>query len=66
MRARVTLDDELIRTAKKYFRKADLSALLNEALKALIHMGASRRLAAFGGTEPNLKKINRTRSAPEL
>jgi Arc/MetJ family transcription regulator len=64
MKAKVELDDELIRTAQKYFRKKDLSALLNEALKDLIHMQASRRLAALGGTMPDLKPIKRTRSRP--
>jgi hypothetical protein len=58
----VTLDDELVRTARKYFRKIDLSALLNEALRDLIHMEASRRLAALGGTMPDLKTIKRTRA----
>jgi post-segregation antitoxin (ccd killing protein) len=62
VRARVTLDDELVRTARKYFRKIDLSALLNEALRDLIHMEASRRLAALGGTMPDLKTIKRTRA----
>jgi Arc/MetJ family transcription regulator len=62
MKAIVELDDELLRTAQKYFRKKDLNALLNEALKDLIHMKASRRLAAMGGTMPNLKPIKRTRA----
>jgi Arc/MetJ family transcription regulator len=62
MRATVTLDDELLRTAQKYSGITERSALLREALKALIHMEASRRLAALGGSEPNLKYIKRTRA----
>lgn len=62
MKATVELDDELVRDAKKFVPRTSLSALLNEALKDLIHMEASRRLAALGGTEPNLKKIKRTRA----
>ena len=62
MKAQVDLDDELLRTAQKYFRKADLNTILNEALKDLIHMQASRQLAALGGTMPSLKKIKRTRA----
>jgi Arc/MetJ family transcription regulator len=38
----VELDDELVTTAREYCRKTSLSALLNEALKALIHMEASQ------------------------
>jgi Bacterial antitoxin of type II TA system, VapB len=64
MKAKAELDDELLRTAQKYFRKKDLNALPNEALKALIHVEASRRLAALGGTMPDLKPIKRTRSRP--
>jgi hypothetical protein len=62
MKATVELNDELIQVARKYFPKTRLSVLLNEALKDLIHMEASRRLAALGGTMPNLKKIKRTRA----
>jgi Arc/MetJ family transcription regulator len=62
MKATVELDDELVDVAQKYFPKTRLSALLNEALKDLIHMEASRRLAALGGTMPNLKKTRRTRA----
>jgi Arc/MetJ family transcription regulator len=61
MRATVTLDDELMRTAQKYSGIQERSALLREALKALIHLEASRRLAALGGTEPELENIRRTR-----
>lgn len=62
MRATVTLDDELMRTAQKYSGITERSALLREALKALIHMEASRRLAALGGSEPDLEDIKRTRA----
>jgi Arc/MetJ family transcription regulator len=62
MRATVTLDDDLVRTARKYSGIQERSALLREALKALIHIEASRRLAALGGTEPELEDIRRTRA----
>ena len=38
MRTTVELDDELVRTAQEYCRGNDLSALLNAALRDLIHM----------------------------
>jgi len=62
MRATVTLDDELVKTAQEYSGITERSALVREALKALIHMEASRRLAALGGTMPDLEDIPRTRA----
>jgi Arc/MetJ family transcription regulator len=62
MRATVSLDDELIRTAQEYSGITERSTLLREALKALIHLEASRRLAALEGTMPDLEDIPRTRA----
>ena len=61
MRATVALDDELIRTAQELTGVTERTALLRDALKALIHLEASRRLAALGGTMPHLEDIKRTR-----
>jgi Arc/MetJ family transcription regulator len=61
MRATVALDDDLIRTAQEYTGITERTALIREALKALIHFEASRRLALVGGTEPDLKDIKRLR-----
>jgi Arc/MetJ family transcription regulator len=61
MRATVALDDELVRKAQELSGVTERSALLREALKALIHLEASRRLAAVGGTEPDLEEIKRVR-----
>jgi Arc/MetJ family transcription regulator len=62
MRTTVTLDDELLRTAQEYSGETERTALLRKALKALIHFEASRRLAALGGTEPDLEDIPRLRA----
>jgi Arc/MetJ family transcription regulator len=62
MRATVALDDELIRKAQEVTGVTERTALLREALKALIHLEASRRLAAVGGTEPELRDIKRVRA----
>jgi Arc/MetJ family transcription regulator len=59
MRATVLLDDELVRTAQEYSGVTSRTALLREALKALIHLEASRRLAALGGTMTDLDDIPR-------
>ena len=61
MRATVALDDELVRQAQEYSGVTERTALLREALKALIHREASRQLAALGGTMPDLEDIRRTR-----
>jgi len=61
MRATVALDDDLIRTAQELTGVTERTALLREALKALIHLQASRRLAALGGSNPEMAYIKRTR-----
>ncbi len=61
MRATVTLDDDLIRKAQQATGVTERTALLREGLKALIHIAASRRLAALGGTMPDMKEIKRLR-----
>jgi len=62
MRATVALDDDLVRKAQEFSGITETTALLRESLKALIHLGASQRLAAVGGTEPDLKEIKRVRA----
>ena len=61
MRTTITLDDELVRTAQEYTGVAEKTALVREALKSLIEREASRRLAALGGTMPELEDIPRRR-----
>jgi len=62
MRATVALDDELVRKAQELSGVTERTALLRDGLKALIHLEASRRLAAVGGTEPDLEEIKRVRA----
>jgi Arc/MetJ family transcription regulator len=62
MRATVALDDELVHKAQELSGVTERSALLRVALKSLIHLEASRRLAAVGGTEPDLEEIKRVRA----
>ncbi|MGA3135434.1 MAG: type II toxin-antitoxin system VapB family antitoxin [Terracidiphilus sp.] len=62
MRATVALDDELVRKAQELTGITERTALLRDGLKALIHLEASRRLAAVGGTEPDLEEIKRVRA----
>jgi Arc/MetJ family transcription regulator len=61
MRATVALDDALVSQAQELTGVTERTALLRDGLKALIHLEASRRLAALGGTEPELTAIKRLR-----
>jgi len=64
MRTTIALDDDLVRTAQEFTGMAERTALIREALKALIERESARRLASLGGTMPGLKKIPRRRAAP--
>lgn len=61
MRSTVTLDDDLVKRAQELTGIRERAALLREALKALLHREASRRLALLGGTDPDLEDIPRSR-----
>lgn len=63
MRTTVTLDDELMARAEQLCGDLERSALLKEALRALVQRESARRLAALGGSEPELESIPRRQSA---
>ncbi|MGB7037451.1 MAG: type II toxin-antitoxin system VapB family antitoxin, partial [Xanthobacteraceae bacterium] len=52
MRTTLALDDELLAKAQELTGVKEKSALVREALKALVEREAARRLARMGGTEP--------------
>lgn len=54
MRTTVVLDEEQLATAMEYSGITDRSALLREALSALIARHAARRLALLKGVAPDL------------
>ena len=62
MRTTLALDDELMSKAQAYTGLTEKSALVREALKALIERESARRLARLGGTEPGLTVPPRKRS----
>ncbi len=62
MRTTLTLDDDLLAKAEEYTGIHEKSALVREALKVLIEVEASRRLAQLGGTMPDIRHIPRRRS----
>lgn len=54
MRTTVALDDDLLARAQELTGLSEKSALLREALKSLIQRESARRLAALGGSAPDL------------
>jgi Arc/MetJ family transcription regulator len=62
MRTTISLDDELLENAKRYTGIDETAAVVRKALKTLIELEASRRLARLGGTMPDLKPIPRRRT----
>lgn len=62
MRTTVALDDDLVKIAQEFTGIAEKSALIREALKALIERESARRLASLGGTMPSLKRPPRRRN----
>ncbi len=63
MRATVTLDDAKLANAKERTGITDTASLMREALDALIQREASHRLAALGGSMPELEPTPRRRPA---
>jgi len=62
MRATVSLDDDLLKTAFEYTGLTERAELLREALKALIARESGRRLLALAGTAPRIKSVRRLRA----
>jgi Arc/MetJ family transcription regulator len=60
-RTTITLDDELIRKAQLFTGLKERSAVIREALTQLVEREGARRLAAIGGTSPNMRQIPRRR-----
>ena len=65
VRTTVTLDDALLDRAQRLSGLHERSALLREALAALIQRESARRLARLGGTEGGLELPPRRRSRAE-
>jgi len=64
MRTTLALDDELLAKAQAFTGVKEKSALVREALKALIERESARRLARLGGSEPRLALPRRRRARP--
>ena len=65
MRTTIALDDDLIAKAQAYTGLQEKTALVREALKALIQREAARRLANLGGSQPGIVAAPRRRTDTE-
>jgi Arc/MetJ family transcription regulator len=59
MRTTLALDDDLLAKAEAFTGVHEKTALVREALKALIERESARRLAQLGGSEPGLTDVPR-------
>ncbi len=64
MRTTVALDDDLLAKAQALTGLSEKTALLREALRALIQRESAKRLALLGGSQPKLKNVPRRQSEP--
>ena len=61
MRTTIALDDELVNAAEGLTGITEKTSLVRHALKKLIEWESAKRLAALGGTMPDLEDIPRRR-----
>jgi Arc/MetJ family transcription regulator len=64
MRTTLALDDDLLEKAQAFTGSMDKTALVREALNALIQRESAKRLALLGGSEPLLNNVPRRQSDP--
>jgi Arc/MetJ family transcription regulator len=64
MRTTLALDDDLLEKAQAFTGSMDKTALVREALNALIQRESAKRLALLGGSEPLLNDVPRRQSEP--
>jgi Arc/MetJ family transcription regulator len=62
MRTTISLDDDLLADAQRLTGTTEKTALVREALRALIERESARRLARLGGSEPRITQTPRRRS----
>jgi Arc/MetJ family transcription regulator len=63
VRTTLNIDDKLLEQASGLSGIQEKTALVREALKALLERESARRLAQLGGTQPQIEPIPRRREA---
>lgn len=61
MRTTLNIDDDLLAEAQRMTGLRERTALVRQALEALIERESARRLARLGGSEPDLEEVPRRR-----
>ena len=64
MRTTLALDDELLEEAQRLTGTTEKTALVRQALQALIERESARRLARLGGSQPQAESVPRRQSTP--
>ena len=64
MRTTLALDDDLVREAQRLTGTTEKTALVRQALRALIERESAKRLAQLAGSEPDAKPVLRRRAKP--
>jgi Arc/MetJ family transcription regulator len=64
MRTTIALDDDLVREAQRLTGTTEKSALVRQALRALIERESARRLSQLAGGEPTLEAAPRRQTTP--
>lgn len=64
MRTTLIIEDELVEQARELTGIDEKTALVHAGLQALIALESAKRLAAMGGSQPQLRAIPRRRSEP--
>lgn len=62
MRTTLIIDDELLERARDLSGIKEKTALVRAGLETLIAREAAKRLAALGGSEPDLRPVPRRRA----
>jgi len=65
MRTTITIDDELFKAAREFSPNLNAAEIVREAIKSYIELEAGRRLAALGGSSPEMEYISRGRNEDE-
>ncbi len=64
MRTTLALDDDLVLEAQRLTGTNEKSALVRQALRALIERESARRLAQLGGSERAVEAVPRRQTTP--
>ncbi len=64
VRTTLALDDDLVTEAQRLTGTTEKTALVRQALRALIERESARRLAQLAGSEPEAKPVQRRQTNP--